>query len=72
MRADGSASTRATSREAHSGVPAAASSGRQRLHGRKPATSASRAVAKNATFSGLGLRAGHDGRQKMPVVVTAP
>ena len=44
MRADGSASTRATRRAAHSGVPAAASSGRHRLHGRNPATSASRVV----------------------------
>ena len=33
MRADGSASTRAMSRAAHSGAPASGSSGRQRLHG---------------------------------------
>jgi hypothetical protein len=28
-------------------------------------------VAKNSTFSGFGFRAGHDGRQKIPVVRTA-
>jgi hypothetical protein len=27
-------------------------------------------LAKNSTFSGRGLRAVHDGRQKMPVVFT--
>jgi hypothetical protein len=28
-------------------------------------------VPKNSTFSGLGLRAEHEGRQKIPVVRTA-
>jgi hypothetical protein len=39
-------------------------SGRQRLQGRKPAKSASDAVAKKTTFLGKGFRAGHEGRQK--------
>jgi hypothetical protein len=47
------------------------SSGRQRLHGRYPASIASPALAKNSTFSGRGLRALHEGRQKIPVVLTA-
>src|SRR5262245_3457549 len=47
-----------------------ASKGAQRLHGRNPANRASPTVAKNVTFSGSGLRAGHAGRQKMPVVFT--
>jgi len=36
-----------------------------------PLGSASRAEAKNSTFSGCGFRAGQIGRQKMPVVRTA-
>jgi hypothetical protein len=32
---------------------------------------ASRTDPKNSTFSGLGFRARHDGRQKTPVVRTA-
>ena len=47
-----------------------ASLGLHRLHGRKPARSASAAVRWNATFSGLGVRAAQDGRQYTPVVLT--
>ena len=48
----------------------AIANGLQRLHARKPPKSASRTVPKKTTFSGFGLRARHDGRQKMPVVRT--
>ena len=41
----------------------AASFGRQRLHGRKPARSASAQVAWKPTFSRRGSRAAQDGRQ---------
>jgi hypothetical protein len=44
--------------------------GRHRLHGRKPARRASLELGKNSTFSGRGLRAVHDGWQKIPVVAT--
>src|SRR5690606_40415365 len=44
--------------------------GRQRLHGRKPAFSASAQVAWNRTFSRRGRRAPQDGRQYTPVVLT--
>ncbi len=47
-----------------------ASSGRQRLQGRKPARSASAAVSWKATFSGRAGRAAQDGRQYTPVVRT--
>ena len=40
--------------------------GRQRLHGRKPARSASGAVSWNCTFFGLARRAAHEGRQYTP------
>ncbi len=51
------------------GVPGEVS-GRQRRQGRKPAASAAAAQAKNAQFSGRGVRAGHTGRQYTPVLVT--
>jgi len=41
------------------------------LQGRYPARRASRQLPKNSTFSGLGFRAVHAVRQKMPVVRTA-
>jgi hypothetical protein len=37
--------------------------GRQRLHGRNPARSASAQLAWNITFSRRGRRAAHEGRQ---------
>jgi len=42
----------------------------QRLQGRKPARSASPGVAWKATFSGLAVRAAHEGRQYTPVLLT--
>ena len=54
----------------HGGGAPFASCGRHRLHGRYPAKRHSRTLLKNSMFSGLGLD-GHDGRQKMPVVLTA-
>ena len=45
-------------------------SGRQRLQGRYPAAKASEVVAKYSTFRESGF-AGHEGRQKIPVVRTA-
>ena len=44
--------------------------GWQRWHGRYPANSASRTLPKNSTFDARGLRARHEGRQKIPVVLT--
>jgi len=38
--------------------------------GRYPANTASFGDGKNSTFSVFGLRAWHDGRQKIPVVRT--
>jgi len=38
-------------------------SGRQRKHGRNPASCAAAAVWKNRTFSRLGVGAGQNGRQ---------
>ncbi len=49
----------------------AGASGRQRLHGRKPAASASAPVAWKLTFSGRAARAPQLGRQYTPVVRTA-
>lgn len=46
-------------------------SGRHRLQARKPASAAAAALMKKSTFSRLGVLAGHDGRQKIPVVCTA-
>src|SRR5699024_9669367 len=46
-------------------------SGRHLRQARKPASAAAAAVLKNSTFSGRGVRAGHEGRQKIPVVRTA-
>src|SRR5215469_610899 len=45
--------------------------GRQRMHSRKPADSASCGRGKNVTFSRRGRRDGHDGRQYTPVEDTA-
>jgi hypothetical protein len=45
-------------------------SGLQRLHGRKPARSASSRVEWNCTFSGRASRAAQEGRQYTPVVLT--
>src|SRR6516164_3838398 len=44
--------------------------GRQRLHGRKPARSASAGLGWKRTFSRRGRRAPQDGRQYTPVVST--
>ena len=53
----------------HAGVPGDAS-GRQRRHGRKPASAAAAADGKYRTFFGFGCGAGHTGRQYTPVDVT--
>src|SRR5687767_6413763 len=53
----------------HSGGSPLASSGWQRLQGRYPARIALPALLKNSRCSAFG-RDGHDGRQKMPVVLT--
>ncbi len=52
------------------GLAGSGRSGWQRLHGLKPARSASAAVAWNATFSGRARREGHEGRQYTPVLRT--
>ena len=67
----GSASTSASRSCTHPGAAPAGSRGRHLRHGRYPASRASLLVAKNSTFSVRGLSAGHEGRQKMPVVATA-
>lgn len=54
-----------------SGISPLRSKGRHRLHGLYPWASASRAERKNSTFRRLGFLAGHEGRQKIPVVLTA-
>src|SRR5215510_9181308 len=61
---------RVNARATHSGGLPFVSSGRQRLHGLKPANIASWTLEKYFTFCGSGLLAGHDGRQKIPVVCT--
>src|SRR5215471_5958986 len=47
------------------------SSGVHRRQGRYPALRACSGESKNSTFSGRGRRLGHEGRQKMPVDLTA-
>ena len=55
---------------ASTGAMPGALSGRQRRHGRKPASCAEAAEGKNVTFFDCGVRAGQIGRQYMPVVLT--
>ena len=55
---------------AHGGGAPSDSSGLQRRQARYPAASAASALSKNSTFARSGFRAGHTGRQKMPVVRT--
>src|SRR3990172_3251477 len=57
-------------RRTQSGGSPLVSKGRHRLHGRYPANTASRTLEKKFTFCGSGLLAGHEGRQKIPVVRT--
>ena len=70
-RDSGTASILAINFAAQPGGAPFVSIGRHRLHGRYPANIACRGVKKYSTFCGRGALAVHEGRQKIPVVLTA-